>query len=69
MVTLMSRTPRPARPCRPHLERQAIRFTVGLYLFICAALLLVHYTAPEPPPVPGDAGSSSTSPFTPVRTP
>ncbi len=27
------------------LERQSISFTVGLYLFICAALLTAHFTA------------------------
>ncbi|MDR0417095.1 MAG: hypothetical protein LBH76_07265 [Propionibacteriaceae bacterium] len=31
---------------RPSLERQAIGFTVGLYLFIFLALLLFHYAAP-----------------------
>ncbi|MFI6299060.1 hypothetical protein ACIBEJ_46245 [Nonomuraea sp. NPDC050790] len=51
-----------ARPKRPNLERQAIVFTIGLYLFICAGLLIVHYAAPVPP-VGG--GSSSTSPFNP----
>ncbi len=30
---------------RPDLERQSISFTVGLYLFICVALLLAHVTA------------------------
>ena len=29
----------------PDLERQSISFTVGLYLFICVALLLAHVTA------------------------
>ncbi|MGW8953900.1 hypothetical protein [Streptomyces sp. NPDC055709] len=48
---------------RPNLERQAITFTIALYLFICIGLLIVHYGAPEPPPEP--AGSSSTSPFNP----
>jgi hypothetical protein len=50
-------------PRRPNLERQAILFTIGLYLFICAALLAVHYLAPTPPPP--DTGSSSTSPYNP----
>ncbi len=49
---------------RPNLERQALLFTISLYLFICVALLAVHYAAPEPPPAPGN-GSSSTSPFHP----
>ncbi|GAA3672230.1 hypothetical protein GCM10022224_040550 [Nonomuraea antimicrobica] len=48
---------------RPNLERQAIAFTIGLYLFICAALLAVHYFAPATPP--GDSGTSSTSPYNP----
>jgi len=29
----------------PDLERQSISFTVGLYLYICVALLLAHVTA------------------------
>jgi len=33
------------RSRRPDLERQSISFTVGLYLFICVALLLTHVTA------------------------
>lgn len=33
------------RARRPNLERQSISFTVGLYLFICAALLTAHFTA------------------------
>ncbi len=49
------------RSKRPNLERQALLFTIGLYVFICAALLAVHYGAPEPSPSAGD--SSSTSPF------
>ncbi|QCX82655.1 hypothetical protein C9F11_45475 (plasmid) [Streptomyces sp. YIM 121038] len=49
---------------RPNLERQAIAFTVALYLFICAALLIIHYGAPEPP-TEKDSGSSSTSPYNP----
>ncbi|MEV4894380.1 hypothetical protein AB0K48_33845 [Nonomuraea sp. NPDC055795] len=64
MTTL---TPDPAgkaqRPKRPNLERQAILFTIGLYLFICAGLLIVHYGAPATPPP--DTSSSSTSPFNP----
>ena len=41
------RAPREARrrARRPNLERQSISFTVGLYLFICAALLTAHFTA------------------------
>ncbi|WP_329791458.1 hypothetical protein V1227_05935 [Lentzea sp. DG1S-22] len=49
---------------RPNLERQALLFTISLYLCICAALLAVHYLAPEPPPGP-NTGTSSTSPFNP----
>ena len=48
---------------RPNLERQALLFTVSLYLFICVALLVVHYGAPEPSPAAGANTSSSTSPF------
>lgn len=33
------------RARRPNLERQSISFTVGLYVFICVALLLAHVTA------------------------
>ncbi|TFF05075.1 hypothetical protein [Cellulosimicrobium funkei] len=41
------RAPREARrrARQPNLERQSISFTVGLYLFICAALLTAHFTA------------------------
>lgn len=42
----------------PNLERQAIVFTIVLYLFICVALLAVHYLQPAQQEV----GSSSTSP-------
>ncbi|MEU5978321.1 hypothetical protein [Streptomyces sp. NPDC047315] len=61
MVTLNSSASN--RSKRPNLERQALAFTIGLYLFICAALLIVHYGAPEPPPSRSD--SSSTSPYNP----
>ncbi|MFF2623494.1 hypothetical protein [Oerskovia jenensis] len=37
-------TPAPA-PRRPDLERQSITFTIGLYLFICTALLGTHLLA------------------------
>ena len=40
----------------PNLERDAIWFTIGLYLLICAGLLGVHYAHPQHP-----AGSSSGS--------
>ncbi|MEV8030191.1 hypothetical protein [Cellulosimicrobium funkei] len=49
--TRLARTPLRApreerrRTRRPNLERQSISFTVGLYLFICAALLTAHFTA------------------------
>ncbi|RBM17633.1 hypothetical protein DI005_21345 [Prauserella sp. PE36] len=56
MVSL-NRDTRTARK-RPNLERQAIFFTIALYLFICAALLAVHYLQPEMKEV----GTSSTSP-------
>ncbi|MFI1827382.1 hypothetical protein ACH41E_13180 [Streptomyces sp. NPDC020412] len=46
-----------------NLERQALACTIGLYLFICAALSVVHYGAPEPPR--SQSGSSSTSPYNP----
>lgn len=54
----------------PSLERQAISFTVGLYLFICLTLLAVHYAGPYMPQVAETSseecgGSSSTSPFNP----
>ncbi|GLZ78469.1 hypothetical protein Afil01_32760 [Actinorhabdospora filicis] len=48
---------------RPNLERQALLFTIGLYLFICVALLAVHYAAPDEEPA--ESGSSSTSPYNP----
>ncbi|MEU6524076.1 hypothetical protein ABZ892_14955 [Streptomyces sp. NPDC046924] len=59
---MLNRTTTP-RTKRPNLERQALAFTIGLYLFICVGLLIVHHAAPEPPPSP--AGSSSTSPYNP----
>lgn len=61
MTTLTPNAARKARLKRPNLERQAILFTIGLYLFICAGLLIVHYGAPETPAK--DTGSSSISPF------
>ncbi|MER5883338.1 hypothetical protein ABT160_05880 [Streptomyces sp. NPDC001941] len=56
---------KPAAPKtkQPNLERQALVFTISLYLFICIGLLVVHYAAPEPPPETGS--SSSTSPYNP----
>jgi len=62
-MTLLARKTRTTRNPRPNLERQAIFFTIALYLFISAALLAVHYLAPEAPA--GSGGSSSTSPFNP----
>ncbi|MHC9294139.1 hypothetical protein ACRCUN_16880 [Mycobacterium sp. LTG2003] len=41
----------------PNLERQVIWFTVGLYLLICAGLLVLHYAHPQ-----HEVGSSSVSP-------
>ncbi|MFD4318300.1 hypothetical protein [Streptomyces sp. NPDC058548] len=49
---------------RPNLERQAIAFTIALYVFICAGLLVIHYGVPTPPPSP-DSGTSSVSPYNP----
>jgi hypothetical protein len=63
MTTLTPNTAAKPPMKRPNLERQAIVFTIGLYLFICAGLLIVHYGAPEQPPA--GTGSSSTSPFNP----
>lgn len=62
MTMLTRKLPAP-RPRRSQLERQAIWFTVGLYLFICVTLLVIHYVVPELPPVA--PGSSSTSPYHP----
>jgi hypothetical protein len=42
-MTPLSKKSRPARPS-PNMERDAIWFTVGLYLSICAGLLGVHYS-------------------------
>ncbi|MEV0292236.1 hypothetical protein [Nocardia sp. NPDC050710] len=41
----------------PNLERQAIWFTIGLYLLISAGLLTMHYAHPQHP-----VGTSSVSP-------
>ena len=54
MVPLLKQS-RPERPSST-LERDALWFTIGLYLLICAGLLGVHYLQPQHP-----AGSSSTS--------
>jgi hypothetical protein len=40
-----------------NLERQAICFTIGLYLLVSAGLLTMHYAHPQAP-----VGSSSGSP-------
>lgn len=61
-MVMLAKTAAP-KTKRPNLERQAIAFTIALYLFICAGLLIIHYATPEPPPAP--AGSSSTSPYNP----
>ena len=55
MATLIKKSEPVRRP--PNLERQAIWFTVALYLLICAGLLVLHYSHPQHP-----VGSSSTSP-------
>jgi len=57
-MTLLARTTT-STPRRPNLERQAIFFTIGLYLFISVSLLAVHYLAPEPP-ADGPASSSTS---------
>ena len=54
MAPLLKET-RPARRA-PNLERDAIWFTVALYLLICAGLLGVHYMHGQHP-----VGSSSGS--------
>ncbi|MBD7980424.1 hypothetical protein [Oerskovia merdavium] len=72
--SLPRRAPEPATrraDRRPDLERQSITFTIGLYLFICAALLGTHVLAaravpaePAPPvttTAPGDATASGTT--------
>ncbi|MFI9508491.1 hypothetical protein [Nocardia sp. NPDC052566] len=55
MATLFSKTEIPPRV--PNLERQAIWFTIGLYLLISAGLLTMHYAHAQEP-----VGSSSVSP-------
>ncbi|MDN5726354.1 MAG: hypothetical protein L0G99_10560 [Propionibacteriales bacterium] len=62
-LSLHKNTDKPNRRA-PTLERQAISFTVGLYLFICLTLLAVHYAGPYMPQVE-DCQSSSVSPFNP----
>jgi len=51
-------------PARPNLERQSITFTIGLYLFICTALLGTHLVASRAdgaPEAPTTAVTSSES--------
>lgn len=55
MATLFNKVESPHRA--PNLERQAIWFTIGLYLLISAGLLTMHYAHPQQP-----VGSSSVSP-------
>ncbi|RZS58940.1 hypothetical protein EV141_0153 [Microcella putealis] len=63
LLARKSQTHQNGRTKRPNLERQAIFFTVSLYLFIAVSLLVVHYVVPEPPA--GTDGTSSNSPFNP----
>ncbi|MHA7133637.1 hypothetical protein [Oerskovia turbata] len=50
---------------RPDLERQSITFTIGLYLFICTALLGTHLaasgTADADPTAPGTSPTAVTT--------
>ncbi|MFQ6328941.1 hypothetical protein ACLMAL_22775 [Nocardia sp. CWNU-33] len=55
MATLFDKVEPPHRA--PNLERQAIWFTIGLYLLISAALLTMHYVH-----VQQSVGASSVSP-------
>jgi hypothetical protein len=55
MPTLTNRSETTRRA--PNLERQAIWFTVALYLLISAGLLAMHYAHPQ-----REVGSSSNSP-------
>ncbi|MFF3065424.1 hypothetical protein ACFVQ3_12755 [Oerskovia sp. NPDC057915] len=54
-------TPAPA-PRRPDLERQSIAFTIGLYLFICTALLGTHLLAAGHDDDPAQAPVTTTAP-------
>ncbi|MBD7997895.1 MULTISPECIES: hypothetical protein [Oerskovia] len=51
-------TPAPG-PRRPDLERQSITFTIGLYLFICTALLGTHLLAAGHDDVPATGVTTS----------
>lgn len=55
MATLFDKTEMPQHA--PNLERQAIWFTIGLYLLISAGLLTLHYAHPQQP-----VGTSSVAP-------
>ncbi|MEV6426766.1 hypothetical protein [Nocardia sp. NPDC051463] len=55
MATLFDKIESPH--CAPNLERQAIWFTIGVYLLIGAALLTMHYVRGQQP-----VGSSSVTP-------
>ncbi|KRC42697.1 hypothetical protein ASE27_01835 [Oerskovia sp. Root918] len=70
-ATLSGRVPHPRAgrgdpaPARPNLERQSITFTIGLYLFICTALLGTHLVASRAdaaPEAPTTAVTSTTGP-------
>lgn len=65
MTTLSRRKTNASQRHQAHtLERQAISFTVGLYLFICLTLLVIHYAGPHMPQVK-ECKTSSTSEFNP----
>lgn len=73
-TTMPARTPVPPAISagRPRMERQAIVFTLGLYLFICAAVITVHLFAGALQAAPAEESegkeekkSSSTSPYNP----
>lgn len=71
---MISRThPASIAPKPASLERQAIGFTIGLYLFIAFSLLALHYLAPMLPQAidieqPSTLGSETSSPHTTVAT-
>jgi hypothetical protein len=48
-------------PARPNLERQSITFTIGLYLFICTALLGTHLVASRADAAPEAPTTAVTS--------
>ncbi|MBE7699145.1 hypothetical protein H9623_02335 [Oerskovia sp. Sa1BUA8] len=58
-----------AAPRRPDLERQSITFTIGLYLFICTALLGTHLLASGHAAAPAPAATTSSSDTAPSGVP